>query len=146
LAILVLACAAVFFLFFCSGLHLPIWNAQGRLEQRLTQDLGLSLPPGSRVIHANSVALRDPGEYYAVEMPHAAVVPFIDAVRAAGTDPEDLDPQMPWISMTRTPSWWKPKTLPQVKRLTVNHRDRFGGYSWYYSPISSTVYVFWFRT
>lgn len=145
-AIVCLAGAAIFFLFECSGLHFPIWNAKGRLDKHLTADLGLSLPPGSKVTHAISIAYRDPGECYALEIPQAAVAPFMAAVRAAGTDSQDLDPAYPWHFWYRVPSWWKPQSLPQPERLNTYHNDKFGGYEWFYSPTSSTVYVFWFRT
>jgi hypothetical protein len=145
LAILLLAGAAVSFLFCCSGLHFPIWNAQGRLQKHLSDDLRVSLPPGSKVTHAVSVAYRDPGEYYAIEIPRSAVAPFIAAVRAAGRDSQDEDPTRPW-TMGRTPAWWTPQNIPQVQRLEMFHHDQQGGYTFYYSPTSSTVYVFWFRT
>jgi hypothetical protein len=145
LAVLLLAGAAVSFLFCCSGLHFPIWDAKGRLQKHLNDDLRVSLPAGSKVTHAVSVAYRDPGEYYEVAMPQAAVGPFTAALRAGGRDPEDVDPTWQW-TMGRTPAWWTPQNLPQVLRLDVRHNDGQGGYMCYYSPTSSTVYVFWFRT
>jgi hypothetical protein len=145
LAILLLAGAAVCFLFCCSGLHFPIWDGQGRLQKHLGEDLGVSLPAGSTVTHAISVAYRDPGEYYQVELPQAAVGPFIAAMRAAGRDSKDVDPSWKW-TMGRAPAWWTPQNIPQVQRLDIFHRDEQGGYMCYYSPTSSTVYIFWFRT
>ena len=145
MVIVLLAGAAISFLFCCSGLHFPIWNAQGRLQRHLNDELGVSLPPGTKVTHAVSVAYRDPGEYYALEFPQRSVAPFIAAVRAASRNPEDRDPTRPW-SMGRIPAWWIPQNIPQVQRLDISHRDEQGGYMWYYSPTSSTVYVFWFRT
>jgi hypothetical protein len=138
--------AAAFFLFFCSGLHFPIWDAQGRLANRLTEDLGVSLPAGSKVTHAVREASHDPGEFYSVEIPSASVLAFMGAVRAAGIHSKEADATKPAGVLGRTPSWWTPQNLPQVQRLDMDHHDGQGGYIWYYSPVSSTVYVFWFRT
>ena len=143
--ILLIAGAAISFLLWCSGLHFPIWNAQGRLQRHLTDDLGVSLPPGTKVTRAIRVATLDPGEYYAVEIPQASVTPFIAAVRAAGRHPQDRDPSGHWY-MDRLPDWWLPQNIPQVQRLELSDREEKGGYTFYYSLSSSTLYVFWFRT
>ena len=63
----------VMFLLFCSGLHFPVWDGRGRLQGHLTRDFNVSLPASARVARAVSVAYRDPGEFYAVEMARADV-------------------------------------------------------------------------
>ena len=140
------ASAGVFFLLFCSGLHLPVWNARGRLEEHLRKDFNLSLPFGAKVTRAVSIAYRDPGEYYKVEVAAPAdVLPFIARMKSANREAQDVDTAQVWL-MERPPDWWQPTTLPQVQRLDVPTNDRQGGYILYYSPSAATLYVFWFRT
>jgi len=143
---LVLGAIVFYFLFCCSGLHWPMWNARGRLAGHLSNDLHLTLPVSAKVVHAVRVATRDPGEYYAVEMNAADIMPFMAQVRTAMTDAADKDAGEPWV-MGRAPDWWKPQDLVQVKRLDGRMRDDLqGGYMWYYSSSSSgAVYVFWFE-
>src|SRR3954454_20493905 len=146
--VVLLVAVGVFGLFFCSGLHLPVWNSRARLNKHLADDLRLSLPASATVTHAVSVAYRDPGEYYAIEMAAADVAPFMAMVRNSTREPKDVDPASNW-HMGRVPSWWKPQDLPQVQRLDMNVENAqgiVGGYMWYYSPSATTVYVFWFRT
>jgi hypothetical protein len=142
LGLLLLVGAGLFYLFYCSGLHLPIWDARDRLAKHLAADPWVQLPPSATVTHAVSVAYRDPGEFYAVEMAPADVAPFIAKVRAASS-PDDRPDGSPW-TMGRTPDWWRPQDLPGVRRFDTHVQD-LGGYMWFYAPSSPTVYVFWYR-
>jgi hypothetical protein len=135
---------ALLVVFFCSGLHFPIWGARGTLDDRLARELNVTLPASSRVTHAVRVATRDPAQFYAIEMDAPDVLPFMDKVRATMNGSRDRDASSPWFEPV--PDWWKPETLPQVKRLDGFHHDEGGGYTWFYSPRAATVYVFWCRT
>lgn len=138
------ACAALAFLLFCSGLHFPIWNPRARLQSRLSSDLNLTLPPSAKVLNAISVAYRDPGEYYTIEVPLADIPPFIARLQSSAKSAADRDPTEPWTP-GRAPTWWTPQTLPQLHRLDLFRPDEQGGFIWYYSPTSTTLYAFWFR-
>ena len=146
LAIGLLGGVAVLFIAFCSGLHFPMWSPRAKLEGRMSEELNLSLPAGARVVRGVREAYRDPAEFYEVEMAAVGdVMPFIAKVRSSGTAAKDGDPARQG-AMGRVPDWWKTRALAGVRCLEVSHRDREGGYSFFYWPASRTVYVFWFRT
>lgn len=137
----------LFILFFCSGLQLPVWRPEARLNRRLSRDLGLSLPAGAFVTHAVSVATRDPAEYYAVEMPAADAATFmalVKQVHSGRAQSVESPADRPW-TMGPAPDWWKPAQLPNVQRLDTGVQDPQSGYVWYYSDAAGTVYVFWFE-
>ena len=137
---------AALFIAFCSGLHFPMWSPQGKLEGRMADELNVSLPKGATVVRGIREANLDPAEFYEVELDSASdVMPFIAKVRSSGTAAKDGDPARQG-AMGRVPDWWKTQSLPGVRCLEVSHRDREGGYSFFYSPASRTVYVFRFRT
>jgi hypothetical protein len=143
--LLVIGSVLLLFVFFCSGLHFPFWNARGHLNSRLSDEMQLSLPPSAKVTHAVRVATNDPAEYYAIEMDVADVAPFMAHVRSALPQAREVDPATAW-TMGRIPDWWKPSALRQVQRLDGFHRDEQGGYIWYFSKSEPTIYFFWCRT
>jgi len=153
LPLVLLSLAGVGFLFCCSGLHFPFWNARERLEGRLQWDTGVGLPSGAKVVEAVWQAYRDPGEFYAVEMPVNQVAGFVDRVRKSGREVEDRDPTSNG-GMMRTPDWWNTKALPSVQAIGVSAyrdasefgRQAIGGMTIFYSTTSSRVYIFWYRT
>ena len=144
MVVVFMVAVGVVFVFFCSGLHFPMWNAKGNLTAHLMRDLRLSLPGHATVTHAVRVAYRDPGEYYAVELPQVEAAAFVAKVRLASHELEEVDPARPW-SMGRIPTWWKPNDLPNLKRLDFQLQSGLGGYMLYYSESAGTVYLFWYE-
>ena len=135
----------VVFVFCCSGMHLPMWNAKGRLSAHMMRDLNLPLPANAKVTDAVSVASRDPEEYYAIALPSAEVGAFMAKVRSASRKPEDLNPARSWY-MGRAPSWWPPTGWANGSGFQALHHDELGGWTWLYSESAGVLYVFWFRT
>jgi len=144
--LLFLGLPAVYFLFFCSGLHFPMLLPFGSLNGHLRNDLGLTLPAGTRVVHAVREASRDPGEYYELQLPtQASVIAFVASLKAPNRRATDRDPNSPW-SMGPAPDWWRPSAMPQVESFDLNDSSSRHGFIWFHSPTSTTLYVFWFGT
>jgi hypothetical protein len=129
----------------CLGVPLPIWNADARLATRPSDDLGLSLPPGTRILRASRVHTLDPAEFYSVELPpvgastfHASLGAAAQQRRAREGDPANPGPLQP------TPSWWKVTDVPNVRRLDFPTKE--GGCSVFYSPTHPRLLIAWFST
>ena len=142
---LLLAAAVAFFLTNCSGAFFPFWSPRERLGAHLARDVGVPLPPSARVVRGTWQAYRDPGHHFEIATTPAEAQAFIAAVRAAGPSAEDADPGG-LTAETGRPDWFRPQSLPSVRRLDVRHRDDAGGFVWYYAAGSGTVYLFWYRT
>lgn len=138
LPLLSLAAVGLFFLLNCSGLHFPIWNPKGRLNDRLTKDAGLLLPVEAKVTHGIREAYRDPSEYYVIEMSVADAAAFMAEVRVVGQEltGTQADPKAGTISI---PEWWTPQVLPGVRALEFHRNGAF--YRWFYSDTSGAVYL-----
>ena len=136
LPLVLVAAAALFFLFRCSGLHFPMWDPAGHLRGRLATDFGVPLPPTARVTRAAWEAYIDPSEFYVIEMPAADAAAFVAALRPVTEVPPTADPA---AATVRIPAWWTPQSLPGMRALQAWRGQAL--YRWFYADGSGTVYL-----
>ncbi|HEX8911598.1 MAG TPA: hypothetical protein VF796_04505 [Humisphaera sp.] len=126
---------ALFFLYSCSGLTIPMLLPARSLNGHLSR-VGVTLPAAASVPHGATLALRDSTDFFAVEMPVADAPAFVAALRAVGYDLLDHDPG---VLEARAPAWWQPGTLPNVRVLSLHRPGEI--LRCYYSDTSGTLYM-----